>query len=183
MSDLTAGTLLDQDGLDLEGRLRDNAALGEAADGRHHHVWDGAYGRLAGLARGFLVTDLAAVFMFGIGRTQELLRAAEHTRDTDQSETVELDGKQFSVEQHPSVDLIVQEQRVRTIEFTLAIDIDVVALAASVTHARIVELTTGTADLHVRFSLGELLLGEAHRRIDPRLAIDLGSGWELLPGS
>jgi hypothetical protein len=180
MSGLTAGDLLEQAGVDLDRELRDRSALGAIA-GRHPHAWDGAYGRLAGLARGFLVTDLAAALLVGIGKTQELLRAAEHTRDTDDAETVGLLERHFTLAQHPSVDLLVQGTRVRTVAFTLTVDIDVVALAASVQRARIVHLTGGPVDLHVRFCLGELLLGEAVRRIDPHLEIALGPGWDLLP--
>jgi hypothetical protein len=181
---LTAVTALDlfqQDGVDLDQRLRDGQTLGEPADGRHHHLWAAAYGRLDKLASGFLVTDLASIFLFGIGKTQELIDAAEHTRETSEAETVELDGKHLVIEQHPSVDLVMGGEMQRTIPFTLTTEVSVVALAASVSHARIVELTTGTTDLHVTFCAGEARLAEVRRRIDPHVAIDLGAGWELLP--
>jgi len=56
-----------------------------------------------------------------------------------------------------------------------------VPCGVELSRARIVELTSGTADLHVTFSTGELILGEARRHVDPCIAVELGDGWELLP--
>ncbi len=181
LTDLTALDLFEQDGVDLDQRLRDSRTLGEPADGRHQHLWAGAYGRLTKLASGFLATDLASIFLFGVSKTQELIDAAHRTRDSSEAETVELDGKQFVIEQHPSVDLVVGGVVQRTIRFTLTTEVNVVTLAASVSRARIVELTSGTTDLHVTFSTGGVCLAEVRRSIDPHVAIDLGTGWELLP--
>ncbi len=181
LSDVTALDLFQQDGVDLDQRLRDLRALGEPADGRHHHLWTAAYGRLGQLASGFLTTDLASIFLFGVSKTQELIDAADRTRETSEAETVELDGKQLVIEQHPSIDLVMGGHVQTTIRFTLTTEVNILALAASVSRARIVELTTGTTDLHVTFSTGEVPLAEVQRRVDPHLAIDLGPGWELLP--
>jgi hypothetical protein len=176
---MTALSLFDAEGVDLDQRLRQNATLEQSDGARHPQLWDGAYRQLGQLARGFLVTDLASIVLFGLGKTSELLSAAQRTADNEDCETVELNGKRVVLDQHPRIDLMLAGKVVRTVVFTLSVDVDIVALAASVRHAQIVELTSGTANVHVSFSADGVLIGEARRTFDPHLAINLGPGWDL----
>lgn len=179
---MTAWSIVEATGTDLDQRLRNARVLDEAAGfltGAGSSLWEAAYGELTQLAQEFLSVDIARVMIDGWCKYQKLIDAGTSTRGTRERAVVELAGRDLSLVQHPSVDLMLGKVRLTKVSFELRVDVKVTALSGIVRNGALVELTTGTCTVIVTFNLGSTELAKGKRSIDPHVAVSLGNGVPL----
>jgi hypothetical protein len=179
---LTARSIVEATGTDLDQRLRNARVLDEASGlltGAGSSLWEAAYGELAQLAQEFLSVDIARVMIDGWCKYQKLIDAGASTRGTGERAVVELAGRDLSLTQHPSVDVMLGKVRLTKVSFELRVDVKVTALSGIVRNGALVELTTGTCTVIVAFNFGSTALAKGKRSIDPHVAVSLGNGVPL----
>jgi hypothetical protein len=138
---------------------------------------------LTGLAADFVDLDLARVALAGWRKHRDLVAAARRTRAYGRQESVQLGRHEMVLTRRPSVDVLVGEQRIRTINFELAVTITVIDLEAVVRQGRLVELRRGRCPIKVSFSVDGVVLAEREVEMDPELGISLRSGVDLGAGT
>jgi hypothetical protein len=180
----TARSVLVDSGVDIGGSLIAREALDRSkarltqADAS---FWKEAYGQLTELVETFLTVDLSLVLLLGLSRTQELVDAAWSTRNSDNRVVVQLSGRTFTLRQRPSVDLMMGQARMSTVNFELQVSLTANALSAVVVGGRLAGFTSGSLEATVSLACDGVELAKSERAFDPALQLDLGAGWPLLP--
>ncbi|GAA4346473.1 hypothetical protein [Angustibacter luteus] len=144
-------------------------------------LWEAGLSELAEVARGFLGADLGGLLVVGLQRTRELVEAGRATRGTADRVLVDLTGRELTVVQHPTVDVMVGPRRLAEIPFELRLVVTLAALAAVVRDGRLVELTSGTGQATVTLSTHGEVVASGSRPFDPHLTVRLGDGVRLVP--
>ncbi len=179
---ITALSIFEAEGVDLERSLNDARVLDEA--GNHlaalgSVLWDAVNHQLVELARDFLQVDVGRVMVCGWTKYHELIEAADRTRGTDEIATVDLAGHDLSLHRHPSIDVVVVETPVATVPFDVGVAVAMEALTAVVRDGVLAELTSGRCEVTATLAIGEREVARASRTLDPHLVVPLGDGIAL----
>ena len=178
---VNALSILERDGTeidDLLGRADTLARPRTQAPPVDHPTWSRTLGAVGRAAAEYLDLDVGEVMLAGWHKYHALIDAARRTRDTDLSLPVDLAGTSMALRQHPWVEITWQGERIGEVRFEVAVDVEVLALEATVRHGSLVELTSGRAIVRVSLStLGEKVGRQA--KFDPVLVVDLGTGIPL----
>lgn len=141
-------------------------------------VLRGARAEVAGMAADFLDLDVAAVAVAGWRTCRELLEAADRTRGSRTTAVVPLGSRTISLEQHPSIDLVLGATTVPAIRFALTVEIEVQG-AGRVHDGALVAIEGGRMEVTVTFSAEDHRLAKRTTVLDPHLALPLGTGLRL----
>jgi hypothetical protein len=176
---MSALSLIDDTRADMAERLRTAGTLNQAGGllaRLGSSLQSAAHEQLAEIARGFLDIDVVDVLVQGFVKLKELVDAGRSTRTSPDSVAVDLAGHQFRLTGHPVVDLLLGEEPVMTVPFTIQLDLTVQALSATVERGAIVRFTSGTVEAVVSLASGSAQLASGRRTFDPRITINLGNG-------
>jgi hypothetical protein len=183
-SQTTALALLQGGGVNIHERLATSGTVTDSAGKVNRgtaSVWEAVHDQLTRLVESFLTVDASLVLLVGLGRTQDLLEAAWRTRDSDEGAAVEVNGQGYTLRQHPSIDLMIGDTVLSSLLFELTVAVHVGTLSVEVEHARLTRLTSGSVKLSVNLTCNGVDLGSATKTVEPRLVMNLGQGWPLLP--
>jgi hypothetical protein len=136
----------------------------------------------AAAAAGLLKVDLVGVLVRGWREHRDIVSAARRTLAAPAStELVSMSAHEVMLEQHPFVRVLVDSQRVATLELGLSIVFDVDALLLLISGGRLVAVRSGRCDVTATLAVQgtDLLVRQAHLEL-PGL-IPLGQGIRLLP--
>ena len=136
----------------------------------------------AAAAAGLLKVDLIGVLARGWREHRDIVSAARRTLAAPAStELVSMAAHEVTLEQHPSVSVLVDGQRMATLELGLSIVLDVNALLLLISGGRLVAVRSGRCDITATLAVQgtDLLVRQAHLELPG--AIPLGQGIRLLP--
>ena len=157
-------------------------ALGRALANLPEMTRNAAVQEAATVAAGLLKVDLIDVLMRGWREHRDIVSAARRTLAAPAStELVSMSAHEVTLEQHPSVSVLVDGQRVATLELGLSIVFDVNALLLLISGGRLVAVRSGRCDITATLAVQgtDLLVRQAHLELPG--VIPLGRGIRLLP--
>jgi hypothetical protein len=133
-------------------------------------------------AAGLLKVDLIGVLVRGWREHRDIVSAARRTLAAPAStELVSMSAHEVTLEQRPSVSVLVDGQRVATLELGLSIVFDVNALLLLIGGGRLVAVRSGRCEITATLAVqgADLLVRQAHLELPG--VIPLGQGIRLLP--
>jgi hypothetical protein len=133
-------------------------------------------------AAGLLKVDLIGVLVRGWREHRDIVSAARRTLAAPAStELVSMSAHEVTLEQRPSVSVLVDGQRVATLELGLSIVFDVNALLLLISGGRLVAVRSGRCEITATLAVqgADLLVRQAHLELPG--VIPLGQGIRLLP--
>ena len=133
-------------------------------------------------AAGLLKVDLIGVLVRGWREHRDIVSAARRTLAAPAStELVSMSAHEVTLEQRPSVSVLVDSQRVATLELGLSIVFDVNAQLLLISGGRLVAVRSGRCDITATLAVqgADLLVRQAHLELPG--VIPLGRGIRLLP--
>jgi hypothetical protein len=133
-------------------------------------------------AAGLLKVDLIGVLVRGWREHRDIVSAARRTLAAPAStELVSMSAHEVTLEQRPSVSVLVDGQRVATLELGLSIVFDVNALLLLISGGRLVAVRSGRCEITATLAVqgANLLVRQAHLELPG--VIPLGQGIRLLP--
>jgi len=133
-------------------------------------------------AAGLLKVDLIGVLVRGWREHGDIVAAARRSLAAPAStELVSMSAHEVTLEQHPSVGVLVDGQRVATLELGLSIVFDVNALLLLINGGRLVAVRSGRCEITATLAVqgADLLVRQAHLELPG--VIPLGRGIRLLP--
>jgi hypothetical protein len=133
-------------------------------------------------AAGLLKVDLLGVLVRGWREHGDIVAAARRTLAAPAStELVSMSAHEVTLEQRPSVSVLVDGQRVATLELGLSIVFDVNALLLLINGGRLVAVRSGRCEITATLAVQgtDLLVRQAHLELPG--VIPLGRGTRLLP--
>ena len=133
-------------------------------------------------AAGLLKVDLIGVLVRGWREHGDIVAAARRTLAAPAStELVSMSAHEVTLEQRPSVSVLVDGQRVATLELGLSIVFDVNALLLLINGGRLVAVRSGRCEITATLAVQgtDLLVRQAHLELPG--VIPLGRGTRLLP--
>jgi hypothetical protein len=131
---------------------------------------------------GLLKVDLIGVLVRGWREHRDIVAAARRTLAAPAStELVSMSAHEVTLEQRPSVSVLVDGQRVATLELGLSIVFDVNALLLLISGGRLVAVRSGRCEITATLAVqgANLLARQAHLELPG--VIPLGRGIRLLP--
>jgi len=134
-------------------------------------------------AAGLLKVDLIGVLVRGWCEHGDIVAAARRTLAAPAStELVSMSAHEVTLEQRPSVSVLVDGQRVATLELGLSLVFEVNALLLLISGGRLVAVRSGRCEITATLAVqgADLLVRQAHLELPG--AIPLGRGIRLLPG-
>jgi hypothetical protein len=138
----------------------------------------------AAAAAGLLKVELIDVLVRGWREHRDIVSAARRTLAAPAStELVSMSAHEVMLEQRPSVSVLVDTQRVATLELGLSIVFDVNALLLLISGGRLVAVRSGRCEITATLAVqgADLLVRQAHLELPG--VIPLGPGIRLLPVS
>lgn len=141
-----------------------------------------AVGRqVADAAHGMLDLDLGDLVVGGWCKFADLVAAAKRTlAAADSKEIVELSTHTINYAHHPRVDVLVNDARVATVKFDLAIKFVVKGLCGTVSNGHLVALHAGSCDVTASLSAEGRQLAKREAHLELPLLVRLGTGVPLL---
>jgi hypothetical protein len=133
-------------------------------------------------AAGLLKVDLIGVLVRGWREHRDIVFAARRTLAAPAStELVSMSAHEVTLEQRPSVSVLVDGQRMATFELGLSIVFDVNALLVLISGGRLVAVRSGRCEITATLAVqgADLLVRQAHLELPG--VIPLGQGIRLLP--
>ena len=133
-------------------------------------------------AAGLLKVDLIDVLVRGWREHRDIVAAARRTLAAPAStELVSMSAHEVTLEQRPSVSVLVDGQRVATLELGLSIVFDVNALLLLISGGRLAAVRSGRCEITATLAVqgADLLVRQAHLELPG--VIPLGRGIRLLP--
>jgi hypothetical protein len=133
-------------------------------------------------AAGLLKVDLIGVLVRGWREHGDIVAAARRTLAAPAStELVSMAAHEVTLEQRPSVSVLVDGQRVASLELGLSIVFDVNALLLLISGGRLVAVRSGRCEITATLAVqgADLLVRQAHLELPG--VIPLGRGIRLLP--
>lgn len=128
--------------------------------------------------------DLAAVLAAGWSHYAALRDAGRATlADPAVSRVVELARHEITSEQHPYVDVLVDEVPVTRVNLQVRLVLVIVGLAATVRAGRLVTLTGGDCEATASFAVEGTTVLSRPWRLDLPLEVTLGAGIPLTQGA
>lgn len=137
---------------------------------------------VAATAAGLLEVDLIGVLARGWREHTDIVSAARRTLAAPAStELVSMSAHEVTLEQHPSVSVLVDGQRMAALELGLSLVFDVNALMLLISGGRLVAVRSGHCDITATLAVQgtDLLVRRAHLELPG--VISLGRGIRLLP--
>jgi hypothetical protein len=132
---------------------------------------------VATVANGLLDLDLSDLVVAGWRKQADLAAAAKRTIDNPgSSEVVELATHRITSVHRPSVELLINDIHVATVNFELRIEFVVRALAVTVRNGHVVSLHSGTCDVTAALSAEDVQLARRQAHVELPLLIR----WPLL---
>ena len=109
------------------------------------------------------------------------LRAAGRrtAADTEASELVELVSHEISLDNQPSIDLLVDGVRVATVHLTLSLLIDIQAMTATVRAGRLTALHVGRCDVTASISVDGTTVASKQGQLQLPVSLPVGAGIPL----
>ena len=129
-----------------------------------------------------LKVDLIGVLVRGWREHRDIVSAARRTLAApDSKELVSMSAHEVTVDQRPSVSVLVDGQRVATLELGLSIVFDVNALLLGISGGRLVAVHSGRCEITATLAVQgtDLLVRQAHLELPG--VISLRRGIRLLP--
>ena len=136
----------------------------------------------AAAAAGLLKVDLIGVLVRGWREHRDIVSAARRTLAAPAStELVSMSAHEVTLEQRPSVGVLVDGQRVATLELGLSIVFDVNALLLLINGGRLVAVRSGRCEITATLAVQgtDLLVRQAHLELPG--VVSLRRGIRLLP--
>jgi hypothetical protein len=133
-------------------------------------------------AAGLLKVDLIGVLVRGWREHRDIVSAAQRTLAAPAStELVSMSAHEVTLEQRPSVSVLVDGQRVATLELGLSMVFEVNALLLLISGGRLVAVRSGRCEITATLAVqgADLLVRQAHLELPG--VIPLGQGIRLLP--
>lgn len=129
---------------------------------------------------GLLAVDLTEALMSGWRKYPAFTAAARRTaHEADTEELLDLVTHEISWAQEPSVELFVDELKVATVHFRLALNIEVKAMVAAIGAGRLTAVHSGKCTLEAVLEAGEITLLERQAHVNLPLVLSLGGGLVL----
>jgi hypothetical protein len=127
--------------------------------------------------------DLGLVLVSAWRQHRALVAAARRTQaDPRAAEFVPLADHGITTAHHPSVEIVVNEATVGSVQLELSLSLDIEGLAATVRSGRLVALQGGRCTVSVALAVeGHEVASRQRVLVDPVLAVSFGSGIALLP--
>ena len=136
----------------------------------------------ARVAADLLQVDLIGVLVSGWREYRDIVAAARRTLAAPGStELVSMVTHEVTVDQHPSVSLLVDSRRVAALALDLSLVFDVSALLALISRGYLVALHSGRCDVTVTLALQGAELMSRKTRLDLPGVVKVGRGIRLLP--
>jgi hypothetical protein len=144
-------------------------------------IRDGAIAAVITATMALLQFDMIELLVDGWREHHDLTDAARHTLAKPQStELVALATHRITVSRLPSVDLLLNDECVETVEFELTIQFDISAAVAGVSAGMMTALHSGRCDITVTLAIQGAEAIQRQKRIDLPGVISLKHGIRLL---
>ena len=141
-----------------------------------------AVSEAAATAAGLLDVPLDGLLLTGWRLHHDLASAARHTLASPGStELVDLVRHQVTVDQEPSVAVLVNRQQVATIQLGLTVEFDISALVAGIKAGLLVAIHAGSCDVTATLSIQGTEVHSESTHLDLRVALAVSPGLRLLP--
>jgi hypothetical protein len=138
----------------------------------------------ASSAAALLEVDPIEVLLRGWGQHRDIVSAARRTLATPGStELVTMAGHEVTVEQKPSVRVLVNGNQVATLQLGLTIVFDVNALVLGISEGRLTAVHSGHCEVTVTLAVQGTDLAARHAHLELPGAVQLRRGFKLLPDS
>jgi hypothetical protein len=129
-----------------------------------------------------LEVDLIGVLVRGWREHRDIVSAARRTLATRGStEVVSMIGHEVTVDQRPSISVLVDGQQVATLQLGLSIVFDVNALLLAISGGRVVAVHAGRCDITVTLAVQGTDLIVRHAHLELPGVIPIRQGIRLLP--
>ena len=133
-------------------------------------------------AKGLLDVDLTGFLVSGWQKHREVIAAARRTVAAPGSiELVNLATHQITATQRPVVNLVVDNQRVATVELGVSVVFDISALVAGIRGGRLVAVHAGRCDVTATLAIQDTRVTSRQVHLELPGIIPLGRGIRLLP--
>ena len=143
---------------------------------------DAAIREVSTLGAELLALDLGGLLVTGWRKYATLVQAARRTAAMPgREEIVDIITHRIGVASHPSVELLVNEVRVTTIEFALMLEFEVKALTAVIRAGNIVALESGTCATTASIAVEGVTVASRTAEFGLPVLIRLRDGVPLLP--
>ena len=160
----------------------DPASLGHALKHLPEATRQAAERQVSAAAAGLLNVDLIALLAEGWRKYQDLVAAARRTvAAPDSVELVQLASHQVTTAQQPYITILVDDQRVATINLGLTVVFDVSALIAEIRGGRLAAVQSGHCDITATLAVEGSDLVTGQTRLDLPGVLTLSHGIPLLP--
>lgn len=124
--------------------------------------------------------DIGDVLVGALAEYAALRAAGQRTAaDTEASELVELVSHEISLNNQPSIDLLVDGVPVATVHLTLSLLIDVQAMTATVRAGRLTALRVGRCDVRASISVEGTTVASKQGELRLPVSLPVGSGIPL----
>lgn len=128
-----------------------------------------------------LDVDLTQLVLDAWRTHAELQAAGERTLRAPRSEElVDLVSHEITLEDKPSIDLLVNDRRIATLHLTLSLAIDVEALTAIVKGGRLTGVRVGRCSVDGRISIDDRCVADHRAELQLPFSLRLGSGVSLV---
>lgn len=143
---------------------------------------DQAVQQLARISAEVLDLDLTGALIGAWSRYAALREAGQRTAVAPESEEiVELLSHRITIDNRPSVDLLVNGNLVATVHILLLLQVTVEALTAMVRRGRLVGLQAGRCEFEASVSIEGTTVASRRAQLKPLFSTRLGSGIPLAP--
>jgi hypothetical protein len=137
---------------------------------------------VSSLGAELLALDLGGLLVTGWRKYATLVQAARRTAAMPgREEIVDVITHRIGVASHPSVELLVNEVRVTTINFALMLEFEVKALTAVIRAGNIVALESGTCATTASIAVEGVTVASRTAEFGLPVLLHLGGGIPLLP--
>jgi hypothetical protein len=124
--------------------------------------------------------DVGDVLVGALAGYAALREAGRRTAaDTEASELVELVSHEISLDNQPSIDLLVDGVQVATVHLTLSLLIDVQAMTATVRAGRLTGLRVGRCDVTASISVDGITVASKQGQLQLPVSLPVGAGIPL----
>jgi hypothetical protein len=124
--------------------------------------------------------NLADVLLRALSTYEELRAAGRRTITApDSEELVELLSHRVTLDNHPSIDLLVNGAHVTTVHLHLSLVIDIQALTAVVREGRLTALQVGRCDVDASVNIEGTTVARKHAQLQLPVSLPIGTGLPL----
>lgn len=158
----------------------DDMVRGEV-EGFGQHTRDELIQEVGKLGGELLHLDVTQLLLDAWSKLAELRAAGERTvAATESEEVVDLLSHRVTLEDRPSIELLVNGSRIGELRFLLLLEIDVEALAATVRRGRLIGLRVGRCDLRASLTIEDKPIASRRAQFELPVSVRLGSGIALV---